>query len=100
MVMDADDAARAAAAAIHARKEVVGSVVDGLKDVRIRLARAAAAAAAGSRHAGEHRHASLGQVAAAERVLRLGTAAVGDAGVAAGLGGTIADPAAGRGRNR
>ncbi len=113
--MDADDAARAA---IHARVEVVGSdgghvgVATGLEDGRIRLARAGPAAA-GSRHPGEHRHVPFGQVAAAEagrvarlsvpaaeRAQRLGMAATGDAGDAAGLGGTIADPAADRGRNR
>src|SRR5687768_8136813 len=110
MVMDADDAARAAAAALHARMEAVGSdgghvgVDAGLEDGRIRLARADAAAAE-SRHPGEHRHVPLDQAAAvevgrvvrlsvpaAERALRLGMAAMGDAGVAADLGGTIADP--------
>jgi hypothetical protein len=87
-------------------------VAAGLEDGRIRLGRAGPAAAE-SRHPGEHRHVPFGRVAAveagrvvrlsvpaAERAPRLGMAAMGDAGVAAGLGGTPADPAVDRGRNR
>jgi hypothetical protein len=117
MVMASDDAARAAVAAIHAHMEVVGSdgghvgVVDGVEEGRIKLTRTDPAAAE-SRHPGEHRYIPLGQVAAveagrvvrlsipAEQALRLGMAAMGDAGVAAGLGGTVADPAAEREQNR
>jgi hypothetical protein len=116
MAMDADDAAKVAAS-VHARMEVVGSdgghvgVVDGVEEGRIKLTRTDPAAAE-SRHPGEHRYVPLGQVAAveagrvvrlsipAEQALRLGMAAMGDAGVAAGLGGTVADPAAERERNR